>query len=266
VNCADVQNLIDAHVDGELDLVNALAVEQHLASCAVCAKRLENIRSLTGRIGAADLSCRAPARLAERIQALLPASEFSERPEPQMTAFRWERWAFAVAALLAVVAVGRPWLGGSTGVSPSDDFIREVVADHVRSLQVNHLVDVASEDRHTVKPWFAGRLEFSPLVADLKDKGIPLVGGRLDELDGEPAAALVYQHGKHVVNLFVQPIAAANATEPAATEPMTLQTYHGYNIISWIDSGLAFTAVSDLNETELREFAELIKQAVAPSH
>jgi anti-sigma factor RsiW len=265
VSCGDVQNLIEAHLDGKLDLVNALAVEQHLASCAVCTKRLEHIRSLRGRIAAADLNYRAPARLAERVRASLPSTEFSERPEPRMTAFRWGRWAFAAAALLAVVAVGRPWLGGSTGVSPSDDFIREVVADHVRSLQAKHLVDVASEDRHTVKPWFAGRLEFSPLVADLMDKGIPLVGGRVDVLDGQPAAALVYQHGKHVVNLFVQPIAAANTKEPAAIEAMTLQAYHGYHVISWTDSGLVFTAVSDLNESELREFAEFIKQAVAPS-
>jgi anti-sigma factor RsiW len=116
------------------------------------------------------------------------------------------------------------------------------------------LLEVKSSDRHTVKPWFAGRLDFAPPVKDLADHGFALAGGRVDYLDGRPAAALVYRRRQHVVTLLVQPEGADAARAPRA------QTRQGYHVLHWAEGGLAFWAISDLNEGELQDFAALVRQ------
>jgi anti-sigma factor RsiW len=129
---------------------------------------------------------------------------------------------------------------------------REVVAGHVRSLMENHLLDIESSDRHTVKPWFLGKVDVVSEVRDLADKGFRLVGGRLDYLDDRPAAALVYRHDKHVLNVFVWRSAGKDAA------PVLLNR-QGYHLIRWNENGRAFWVVSDLNEQDLREFVELLR-------
>jgi anti-sigma factor RsiW len=135
----------------------------------------------------------------------------------------------------------------------SNAIVDQAVANHVRSLLAAHLVDVVSSDQHTVKPWFDGKIDFAPEVRDLSANGFPLVGGRLDYLDGKTIVALVYQRNKHPINLFITPEPTSRSTSP------TVATRRGYNVFCWTNSGMKYWAVSDLNQAELREFTELVR-------
>ena len=130
----------------------------------------------------------------------------------------------------------------------TETMAQDVVAGHVRALMGAHLFDVHSTDQHTVKPWFQGKLDFSPPVDDLAPEGFPLVGGRLDDLSGRPVAALVYQRRQHTIDVFVWP--AADSHEA----PADARTLRGFQVRHWTRRGMAFWAVSDLNDTELDQF------------
>jgi anti-sigma factor RsiW len=130
----------------------------------------------------------------------------------------------------------------------------QVIGNHVRSLLATHLVDVASSDQHTVKPWFDGKIDFAPAVRDLASDGFPLAGGRLDYLDGKTVVALVYQRNKHPINLFISPASGNRDTAPA------LITRRGYSLFHWTRGEMEYWAVSDLNQTELRQFSDLVAQ------
>jgi anti-sigma factor RsiW len=139
--------------------------------------------------------------------------------------------------------------------SPNNRIAQEVLASHVRSLMANHLVDVPSSDQHTVKPWFNGKLDFSPPVVDLTAQGFPLIGGRMDYLDNQPVAAVVYKHRQHIINLFIWP-----STQNRGGETDTI-TPQGYHLIHWTKSGMTFWAVSDLNLNELQQFVQLMQNS-----
>ena len=142
----------------------------------------------------------------------------------------------------------------TTRAARTDAIVSQVVANHVRSLLAAQLVDVVSSDQHTVKPWFDGKIDFAPEVRDLSANGFPLVGGRLDYLDGKTIAALVYHRNKHPINLFITPAPTSRTPSP------TVITRRGYNVFSWTNNGMKYWAVSDLNQTELREFTELFER------
>jgi len=133
---------------------------------------------------------------------------------------------------------------------PRSDIERQFVASHVRSLLADHLTDVASADRHSVKPWFAGKLDFAPPVIDLARDGFPLVGGRLDYIDGRVVAALVYRRQNHLINLFIAPGAG---TAPTST------VQDGYQVMRWSSRGLSYASVSDLDATSAGEFRRLFE-------
>ena len=187
---------------------------------------------------------RAPPELRDRVRAAL-------RQAPPARA-RWGigvRWASGIAAALLLVTTG--WIAGAARGGPSSESVA-VLDAHLRSLAPGHLADVASTDQHTVKPWFAGKLDFSPPVVDPASAGFPLVAGRVDVIDGREVAALVYSRRSHIINLVVRPDAAGRVVAPAES------VVRGYDLIHWSDGRMEFWAVSDLNLAELREFRALV--------
>jgi anti-sigma factor RsiW len=242
--------LIHGYIDGELDLVNSLEIERHLAECPACAQSHASHQMVRTAIKNSALYSAASPILASRVQASArgatrPDRASRLRPGPLL----------AVAASLALfTAVG--WGLARAMLSQSDAafLTQELVASHVRSNMLpSHRFDVESSDAHTVKPWFEGKLDFSPPVRDLSDRGFPLIGGRLDYLHGRAAAALVYQRRKHTINLFVWPSSPADSSAP------TTVTRQGFHMIHWTSRKMTFCAVSDLNEGELQEFARLLR-------
>jgi anti-sigma factor RsiW len=244
MTCRETKNLLNAYVDGELDSAGSLGVEKHVQGCASCLTDVENLHALASEIENGGLRFTAPQRLKTNVQAAISEAN----PAPTRSIFNW-RWASAVAAAVLIVFVSMQWL------RPSQEMlVNEIVSSHVRSMMANHITDVASSDRHTVKPWFGGKLDYSPPVKDLTEQGFRLVGGRLDYVDSRPVAALVYQRSQHLINLFVWP---SNNTVTKQEGQLTRQ---GYNLIHWTQSGMSYWLVSELNLAELGECARLLKE------
>lgn len=266
--CPDNALLLHAYLDGELDLIHSLELEEHLKACAACTQELLSQQTLRKAMQASNLRQRAPRGLEERIRAGISAeAPAGQSAETKAGAQRVEiisakrypgkrvfEWLAVAAAVLIVAAIGVRMAPGIVGDREADLLTQEIVASHIRSLQPGHLFDVESTDQHTVKPWFDGKLDFSPPVRDEADQGFPLVGGRLDYIGRQDAAALVYQRHKHVINVFVWPEDSKMGKLPG------LQSREGYNVVFWRQEGMEFCAVSDVNASELQQFTQLLQR------
>lgn len=251
MNCADAQNLIHAYADGELELLKSLELDQHLKSCPVCAQMLSNHHGLRSALKDESLYHKAPRELQSRIHSALRKADKSERKQRNLVSWSWLNTGAALALVAVLAWIVVPLLS----VRPVDDRVeKEIVSNHVRSLLADHLTDVASSDQHTVKPWFTGKLDFSPPVEDFAGQGFPLIGARLDYLENKTVAALVYRHRQHYINLFVWP-----ADDEAVTAAKVLSR-QGYQTIHWSQSSMRFWAVSELNKDELQEFVSLLQR------
>ena len=254
MNCDDARVLMHGHLDGELDLAGDLEVQRHIEECPRCVSEYAALRAMRTRLKDEAFRFEAPAALKERIRRAIPASPPSRAGAYPSRRGTWVPRAIrfavpmAIGAMLALIVAPR-----TIGPALNQRLASEVVASHVRSLMAAHLMDVASTDQHTVKPWFNGKLDFSPPVNDFAKDGFPLVGGRLDYIDGRPVAALVYQHGKHVINVFMWPTAGD------ATSAERIETEHGYHVEQLTVAGMNCWVVSDLNQQELDRFARLIR-------
>ena len=251
MNCEKVLLLLNGYVDGELDLVTSLEIEEHLRECASCSAQHQSLVALHTATADKALYHLAPAGLEKRIRGSLKKAN----PKPPF----WEgiswRWLAPAAALVILLLLLAGTLGRSLMISNQQTLLtQEVQVAHVRSLMANHLVDVASTDQHTVKPWFNGKLDFSPPVTDLAPQGFPLVGGRLEYLDGRQVAALVYQRNKHYINLFIWPSQDKEAG-PQRSD------YNGYHLFHWTQSGMTFWAVSDVNPKDLVSFIQAYRKS-----
>ncbi len=247
MSCETLGDKLSGYLDRELDERTTGEVEAHLSQCVTCSTHLERARRLRAAVQAHLPPLRAPDRLRSKVRAILRAQV--ERPERRRT---WlPAWAATAAALLLGVAGGWQLAMQHVAGAIGTDLVSEVVAGHVRSLQGAHLTDVASTEHHTVKPWFAGKLDFSPPVPDLAADGFPLIGGRLDYLGERPVAALAYGRRQHVINLFVWPSRDASSLPVAVSR-------RGYHMVHGAADGMTYWAVSDLNATELSQFAQLV--------
>ena len=242
MNCQQAALLIDCYADGELDAAGILELEKHLHDCSACALAFRNVQNLKKSLKQDSLFYSAPAELRQTLKAALrPPTEFN-RP------FRTWSWFTAATAGVAVICLALLLSLALTRPSPQQQLAQDIVSSHIRSLMANHEMDVASSDQHTVKPWFDGKLDFSPPVKDLAAQGFPLIGGRLDYVGNRAVAVLVFHRYKHVINLFIWP------TKESDSEPAVRTAINGYNLIHWSRGGMTFWAVSDLNERELMEF------------
>jgi anti-sigma factor RsiW len=247
-----IKQLLPAYVDDELGLAEALDVERHIAQCPECERDCMEQRSVRQLLKRHAGYAHAPAYLAERISKALPPNTAPPASATRQRA-SWFSMGLALASLCMAALGGGYLLGQSSVAQPVAE---ELVSSHIRSLQLDHLLDVASSDRHTVKPWFNGKLDFSPPVVDLAPQGFPLAGGRLDALDGHPVAVLVFHRDRHPINLYVWP-----ATGPDA--PPRMEQERGYHLLQWTEGKMHYWVISDLARDELKSFTEALRGSMA---
>jgi anti-sigma factor RsiW len=246
MNHNHARKLLSAYADHQIGPIRRFWLGRHIAACPSCLAELEALQALRSAVRTNLTVHRAPPALAMRIGSALP------REAPPSPRRRPISFGFANAAIAGSCAGVALTLAVTRMTPTPDPLVADVVADHVRSLMADHLTDVATSDQHTVKPWLSARLDLSPVVNDFAVEGYPLVGGRLDYVEGHRAAAIVYRRDKHVINLFVF------VSDTRTDAPFRQDTRDGFNVVRWGMNGLSYVAVSDVSAPQLLTFAHLV--------
>jgi anti-sigma factor RsiW len=256
MKCNEAATLVAAYADGEIDGQRSTLLKGHLLGCADCAAKHQDVLALRARIRAEVPYFRASPELRARVLATLEAARVAipSRPRPANSRWRW----LTGGALAGCTATMLAWVVGTAVIDwrTNDDLATEVVGSHVRATLGNHLIEVASSDQHTVKPWLSARLDYSPPVQDLANEGFALTGGRLDTLERRPVAALVYRYRQHTIDVFVRP-------ESAHTPSPALRTVRGFNVAHASGSGMEWLAVSDVSADVLAPFVQRLARSEA---
>ena len=247
MECNEARRLLEAYVDGELELTGQLDLETHLAGCTECKKAAETATKFRNSMHMNMPVYKAPPELKAKVQAVLRKASKSETR--LISALR--RPLLAAAVLLVCVLSVAMWM--ATSQDKERALIAQAISSHSHSLLVDHLLDVPASDQHVVKAWFTGKLGYGPPVADLSEAGYKLAGGRLDMLDNRPVAAIVYRRQDHVINEFVWPAARR-------TIDFDVQSHQGYSMCGWNKSGFNYLIVSDLSQADTERFEDQIRE------
>jgi anti-sigma factor RsiW len=245
MTCREAGPLLHARLDNELDMAGSAGIDLHLSDCRACAAQYAALESLHEEIAAADLAFVPGAALERNLVA-----RFLEEKISPFRSWNWLNSSILAAAVIAIaliVSIPMLRLGGGTDVITA-----EILDNHLRALQTVHQVDVPSSDQHTVKPWFQGKTSFSPRVPDLTQEDFILIGGRLEVIHQQPAAAIVYRRRQHVIDLYISPSTGADSN-------VELHELGGYHLLHWMQNNLSYWAVSDVDATDLRRFSDLIR-------
>jgi len=249
MHCKQLETLVAAYADGEVDALRGYSMKKHLRDCAGCAVRHRSILALRARIRTEVTYFAASPALRARVLATVGAVCAAVSPPSSPRTDRW-RW-LTGGVLAGCTASVFAWMLGTTVLAwrADEEFAVTAVAAHVRATLGEHLVEVASSDRHTVKPWLSARLDYSPPVQDLANEGFPLIGGRLDYLERRAVATLVYRYGEHTIDVFVLP----EALRASTSAPRSVR---GFNVARASGLGVDWLAVSDAEPAELSAFVQ----------
>jgi anti-sigma factor RsiW len=253
MTCREAEPLLHARLDNELDMAGSAGMDQHLSECRACAAQYAVLQNLHEEIAAADLAYAPTPALEQKL-----AAQFLREKKSPFSFWSKSLWSksWRNSYVMAGAAAGVAILIFSVSIArtsrETDAIGVEILDNHLRALQPSHLVDVPSSDQHTVKPWFQGKTDFSPPVPDLTKDDFILIGGRLEVIHQQPAAAIVYRRRQHVVSLYVSPL-------PGADTGTALRDLGGYHLLHWMQNNMSYWAVSDVDPTDLRQFANLIR-------
>lgn len=253
MTCEEARSLLERFTDGELDGEAGGRLAQHLRDCAACRAELARIESLRKALRQGLERHRASPRLRQAVDDMIAETAAGADPRPDRRRFLAAMAASLLAASLAGSGVTYLLTRSAWGPDSIDRTAADIVASHMRSLVAASPIDVASSDRHTVKPWFAGKIDLSPPVTDFAGQGFTLVGGRLDYVDGRPVAVVVYRHREHLIQLYALPADGAG-------EPQRL-TRNGYSLVRWSQDGLDLWAISDVEYDQLAALVALVRNA-----
>jgi anti-sigma factor RsiW len=256
MNCDRARTLVAAHADRQIGGLRRWSVERHIRACAACAAQHREALALSARLRAEAPYHQASPQLRARVQALLSAQSAAAPARPLPAQPQWRL--LTGGALAGCAATILAWVAGSSFVEwrTGQDTVAEAVAAHTRATLSDHLIEVASSDQHTVKPWLSAHLDYSPPVPDLTSEGFVLIGGRLETLQKQKVATLVYRYGRHTIDVFVRP-------EPAGAAA-GLRTLRGFHVVQARGAEMDWLAVSDVSPDVLTSLVQRLARAESP--